>query len=517
MGMGWLAELWGEPGLCLMAMVVMGAVTTRSRRAARRSRFEAGREQRIRKELELYAELDVSLGAELHAGRPAVDAAKSLGRRVCRAVTERSIFSRVAVMLRDADGRFACVGRAGIDDLTLEALEAWGQNVQAEERGGKEQAGARNGDRSFSISLGDWRDFDAEVGSWATSGRKERRRNRRGVVVPFRNGAGAGNAGKISGAIIVCTDGAGFDELVVGEGLTRALGPIEALAGRIAATLENEAMAERLLRAEKLAGLGQLAGGVAHALNNPLTAVLGFAELIAEGAADARVRDDAAMIVGEALKMKQTIGRLIELWRPTTARDEQVDVAAMLQDLETACAEKLRGRNLRLELMVPEDVPRLRGGSSRLREMMEHLLNNAAQAIAGYRPLEDGEGEHSIRVTVSFDDRALHLIVSDTGPGFATPGRVFDPFYTTGEPDAAAGMGLSICYGIAREHGGTISAFNLHPHGAAVVVELPRTAVVEGFELVEPDPVIAYVPVAGWADVGGPTSPMPAPTRMRSS
>jgi C4-dicarboxylate-specific signal transduction histidine kinase len=67
----------------------------------------------------------------------------------------------------------------------------------------------------------------------------------------------------------------------------------------------------------------------------------------------------------------------------------------------------------------------------------------------------------------------VHVIVSDTGPGFRQPGRAFDPFYTTRQPGEGTGLGLSICYGIVREHGGEISAFNLHPTGAAVVLELP--------------------------------------------
>ena len=124
----------------------------------------------------------------------------------------------------------------------------------------------------------------------------------------------------------------------------------------------------------------------------------------------------------------------------------------------------------------------MRGARERLRQVLEHLLNNAAQAIMEFGPLEVDVGAHAIRVTVSYDDRTLHLIVSDTGPGFKAPGRVFDPFYTTNEPEAGAGLGLSICYGIVREHGGEISAFNLHPHGAAVVVELPLGVTVSAEE-----------------------------------
>ena len=93
----------------------------------------------------------------------------------------------------------------------------------------------------------------------------------------------------------------------------------------------------------------------------------------------------------------------------------------------------------------------------------------------------DGNTEgHAIRVAVSHDECSLHVIVSDTGPGFEEPGRVFEPFYTTQQPGEGSGLGLNICYGIVREHGGEISAFNLHPRGAAVVVELPVGRAVRG-------------------------------------
>ncbi len=75
------------------------------------------------------------------------------------------------------------------------------------------------------------------------------------------------------------------------------------------------------------------------------------------------------------------------------------------------------------------------------------------------------------------EERKVHVIVSDTGPGFHEPGRVFDPFYAMQEAGDGAGLGLSICYGIVHELGGEIRAFNMHPHGAAVAVELPAAEV----------------------------------------
>jgi signal transduction histidine kinase len=311
--------------------------------------------------------------------------------------------------------------------------------------------------------------FDPEVGTWAASGRKERRRFRRAILVPIRTGPHGGGNGRMVGVIAVCADGRGVDE----QGSMSAMGPIETLAERLSAAMENEALTERLLRTEKLAGLGQLAGGVAHALNNPLTAVLGFAELIAETSSEPRVQKDAGTILVEARKMKDTVQRLVEFWRPATLVDDPVDLTEMLRELAGACTATLKERGVALEIVADATSPQIRGNRDRLRQVFEHLLNNAAQAIARARPREPDESGHAIRITVSHDDTTLHVIVGDTGKGFSEPGRVFDPFYTTRGPEQGAGLGLSICYGIVREHGGEISAFNLHPNGAAVVVELP--------------------------------------------
>ena len=263
--------------------------------------------------------------------------------------------------------------------------------------------------------------------------------------------------GRMLGAVAVC-----------GDDVESGMGPIEGLAAKLARTMENAALAERLLRSEKLAGLGQLAGGVAHALNNPLTAVMGFAELIAETTDEVRVREDAGIIVREAARMRETVQSLLDLWRPATLIDEAVSLTGMVEELAVACFDALEARGVRLVVEIAEDVSPVRGSRDRLRQVMEHLLNNAAQAVASV----SGEG-HVIRVAVRQDERGVQMIVSDTGPGFAEPGRVFDPFYARQHVGEGAGLGLSICYGIVREHGGEISAFNLHPRGAALVVELP--------------------------------------------
>jgi signal transduction histidine kinase len=282
--------------------------------------------------------------------------------------------------------------------------------------------------------------------------------------------------GRLLGALAVGADGL---MSVRRSALAKALAPTEALASKVERSMENAALVGRLVRAEKLAGLGLIAGGMAHALNNPLTAVLGFAELIVATTGEGRVKEDAGIIVNEALRMRRTVETLLEFWRPAAHGDEVVDVTELVRELAGACAEKLEGRGVRLVVQARDEATAVRGNRDRLRQMMQHLLNNAAQALVGVGAAKAGE-EQVIRVSVSVsgsavsgsevsgsaDGERVPLVVSDTGPGFAWPGQVF-------EPCGSMGLGLSVCYGIVHEHGGEVSAFNLHPHGAAVAVELP--------------------------------------------
>jgi len=414
-----------------------------------RVHLRAGRrrsERRMEEELAAYARLDVRLSADGDA--------VELARQVSRLMAEKSAFHRAAMLVGNAEGRLSVAASSGMDDSTVQSLNAWGEGVAASERGtgvrrGDDGLGVRLGAKSFAVVLGK---MPAEIGY------------RRAIVTPLWTAGG-----RMLGALAV-----GADSLmsVRRSSLAKALGPLEALAFKMERAMENAALAERLLRAEKLAGLGLLAGGMAHALNNPLTAVLGFAELIADTSGEARVKDDAKVIVGEALRMRQTVETLLEFWRPTAQGGELVDVAALVREVAGACVEKLESRGVRLVVQTGDETAAVRGNRGRLRQMMEHLLNNAAEALAGVDSAKDGE-ERVIRVSVGQDGALVHLIVSDTGPGFREPGKVFEMLDSMGQAGDFAGMGLRVCYGIVRAHGGEIRAFNLHPHGAGVAVELP--------------------------------------------
>ena len=153
------------------------------------------------------------------------------------------------------------------------------------------------------------------------------------IVIPLWT-----TSGRMMGALAVGADGL---LSVRQRELEEVLWPLEALGVKVARAMENAALAEKLMRAERLAGLGMLAGGMAHALSNPLTAVLGFAELIAGSTGEARVKEDAEIIVREALRMRQTVETLLEFWRPVAQGDELVDMTELVRELAAACGEKL--------------------------------------------------------------------------------------------------------------------------------------------------------------------------------
>ncbi len=426
-----------------------------------RSRARAAewrRERRTNEELQAYARLDVRLTAD---GK-----VLDLATRVSRLMAEKSGFRRTAMLARDARGGFSVAASAAMEDQTVESLNAWAERVLvATER--EDGVGVRRNDGSLGTRLGS-NSFTVILGQGAAAGEY-----RLAIVIPLWT-----TGGRVLGALAVCADGS---TSVRRSMLEEALAPLEALGVKVARSIENAAVAERLLRAERLAGLGLLAGGMAHALSNPLTAVLGFAELIAGSTGEMRVKTDAEIIVREALRMRQTVETLLDFSRPVTTSEGQVDLIELVRELAAACAETLEKRGVRLVVQAADEVLAVRGNRHRLRQLLEHLLNNAAQALAGVDCAKEDE-ELVIRVSVNVtggvpggegsEERKAHLIVSDTGPGFHEPGRVFDPFYAM-EAGDGAGLGLSICYGIVHEIGGEIRAFNMHPHGAAVAVELP--------------------------------------------
>ncbi len=228
-----------------------------------------------------------------------------------------------------------------------------------------------------------------------------------------------------------------------------------------------------LIRTDRLAGLGKLAGGVAHELNNPLTIVQGYAELIKETAGEERIRKQSAVILSESQRMKRIIEDMARFWRPPSAGQGIFDMRDVVRDVAAMHEHELHHHEISLDIRCPAEPLPVMGTRDALRQVFLKVVHNAIEAIERTDRLNKRRSERRISIDLNRMDGCAQAMITDTGPGFDDPERVFDPFYTTKDPGDGPGLGLSVCYGLVREHNGEITAFNLSSTGAAVVIELP--------------------------------------------
>ncbi len=222
----------------------------------------------------------------------------------------------------------------------------------------------------------------------------------------------------------------------------------------------------QLVQQERLAGIGQLVSGVAHELNNPLTAVMGYSDLLKEQTPENGVRQKLERLGTEARRMKRIIDNLISFARPLQDGRKALDIATVVRDSLMLCEYQWKKAGISFELNFPPELPRIPINEGQFKMVFVNLFTNAAQAV-------EQAQEKKVVVEGNFEAKKIVLRFSDTGPGFSNLDRVFDPFYTTKPVGQGTGLGLSMCYGTVKEHNGKIYAQNLEPHGAAVTIELP--------------------------------------------
>ena len=226
----------------------------------------------------------------------------------------------------------------------------------------------------------------------------------------------------------------------------------------------KEAQAQ-LVQQERLAGIGQLVSGVAHELNNPLTAVIGYSDLLAEGA-EGKARERLQKLGSEARRIKRIVSNLASFAQPRGGESRPLDVATLVQDSLMLCGHQLRACGATVQVNLAPGMPHIVGHEGQLKEVFVNLFSNCGYAL-------EQTQEKTVRVEGFVQGDAVIVRVSDSGPGFTDVDRAFDPFYTTRPVGQGTGLGLSVCYGTVRKHGGNISIRNLQPHGACVSIELP--------------------------------------------
>ena len=225
---------------------------------------------------------------------------------------------------------------------------------------------------------------------------------------------------------------------------------------------------EQLLQSEKMAAVGQLISGVAHELNNPLTAILGYSQLLRSGElSGSRTPEFLDKLHKQAQRTHRIVENLLSFGRQHKPERKPVQLNQILEDTLTLREYDLRGSHIVVHRDFDPYLPLSAVDFHQLQQVFLNLLNNAVDAIR-----EQGEaGEIWIHTEAAGDQ--LRVEITDSGPGVKNPSRVFDPFYTTKPVGKGTGLGLSICYGIVKEHGGEIQVSNSPPRGATFTILLP--------------------------------------------
>ncbi|HEY0703147.1 MAG TPA: HAMP domain-containing sensor histidine kinase [Candidatus Acidoferrales bacterium] len=223
----------------------------------------------------------------------------------------------------------------------------------------------------------------------------------------------------------------------------------------------------QMVQAEKLVSLGQLAAGAAHEINNPLTGILGYSDLLVDDPAlGERQRVIATKIRTLSRRIKTLVTNLLSFARRVPSEKAALDLNLVIASALHLSNLDLRSDHIEVVTRGEADLPTVRGDANQILQVFFNLISNAVDALE-----EVGGGK--LTITSSRDDERISIDFSDTGPGIKSPQQVFDPFFTTKPVGKGTGLGLSICYGILQDHGGHIRCFNRPEGGATFVVEFP--------------------------------------------
>jgi PAS domain S-box-containing protein len=225
----------------------------------------------------------------------------------------------------------------------------------------------------------------------------------------------------------------------------------------------------QLAQSEKLSALGEMVAGVSHEINNPLTAILGYSELLLESELPQAAYSDLRKIHAQASRMRRIVQNLLRFAREDKAERGCVDVNAVLSSTLELKAHDLEVARIHVEECLSPKLPLISGNAGQLQQVFLNVINNAQQAMKGQqRPAllvikTSEEGDH------------LRVSISDNGPGISEEHltRIFDPFFTTKPVGEGTGLGLSLSFGIIKEHGGSIRAESTPGQGATFIIELP--------------------------------------------
>ncbi|HUL51522.1 MAG TPA: ATP-binding protein [Candidatus Nitrosotalea sp.] len=225
----------------------------------------------------------------------------------------------------------------------------------------------------------------------------------------------------------------------------------------------------QLIQSEKLSGIGEFVAGVAHELNNPLTAVMGFSELMKMQDADPERSRQLDTIFKCAQRCQKIVQSLLSFARRHRPERKTVCVNTLIEETVEILAYQLRTSNIQVTTQFDTGLPTVMVDPHQIQQVFLNIINNARQAIEANQP------KGWIKITTEASRGNVCITIQDSGPGIAPKNlsKIFDPFFTTKEVGKGTGLGLSICYGIIKEHGGTIIPCSRPGEGATFIIELP--------------------------------------------
>jgi len=236
-------------------------------------------------------------------------------------------------------------------------------------------------------------------------------------------------------------------------------------------TVEKK-LEQQIIQSERLAAMGQMIGGFAHELNNPLTTILGVGEMLQETEQTENARKQLGMLQQQARRATEIVQNLMYFARPPALGKTQVNLSELVERTLHLQAYSLRKNNITVDFLKEAGLPTLLGDPHQLMQVFLNLILNAEQAIRESR--EKG----TLRIRLGKTADSVWASFQDDGPGIAQEilPNIFDPFYTTKRPGRGTGLGLSICKAVMKEHAGNIEAAAGPGGGAVFTVSLPVTA-----------------------------------------
>jgi PAS domain S-box-containing protein len=238
---------------------------------------------------------------------------------------------------------------------------------------------------------------------------------------------------------------------------------------------EKKKMELQLLQTEKLSAVGTMISGVAHELNNPLTAIIGNAQLLARQGVTEDVQGKLDVILQESIRSSKIVGGLLAFAREHKPERSMVNLNSIILESVRLKEYDLKVNNIDLELSLADNLPETSADPYQIQQVFINLINNARDALV----TDQGAGTLTIRTYNT--GTTIMIEFEDTGPGIPDEiiNRIFEPFFTTKETGKGTGLGLSMAYGIIGEHGGTISVVSKPGKGARFTISVPIASVEE--------------------------------------